>query len=98
MSLFSSKKSLTLKAAFLLLAISGVFYSTGSAARSAGVTTTNSCPTYSTYSTYYDDASMSGEEVGTLYVNCAGRSWKTGRITPYRTIDVIDYCINCLPQ
>jgi hypothetical protein len=96
MNLFSrARKPFVLAALALVLMLSGAFLPSGSGGRAHEVSAATAYG-YSTYITYYSDASHT-VEVGSRYIRCNGRATTTGTVTPYYTSEIIDVCCGSVP-
>jgi hypothetical protein len=96
MNLLSRTRKLFVFAALVLtLMLSGAFLSS-SRGGSAHEVSASSAYGHSTEYTYYSDASHT-VEVGSRYINCAGRATTSGTVTPYFTSEIIDVCCGSVP-
>jgi hypothetical protein len=98
MNLLSRSRKLFVFAALVLtLMLSGAFLSSSRGGSAHAVSATSATPPrYSTEYTYYSDASHT-TEVGSRYINCAGRATTSGTVTPYYTSEIIDVCCGTVP-
>ncbi|HEV7857958.1 MAG TPA: DUF6289 family protein [Pyrinomonadaceae bacterium] len=97
MNLFSRvRKPFVFAALVLALMLSGAFLSSNRGGGAHEVSATSAYPRYSTEYTYYSDASHT-TEVGSRYINCAGRATTSGTVTPYYTSEIIDVCCGSVP-
>jgi hypothetical protein len=79
----------------LALMLSGAFLRSSRGGSAHEVSTVTSYG-HSTEYTYYSDASHT-VEVGSRYINCAGRATTSGTVTPYYTSEIIDVCCGSVP-
>lgn len=94
MNVFSRVKRLfALAALALTLVLAGAFLGPSR----VGSTSVSVCNPYSTWVTYYSDASYT-VEIGYRYIRCNGTGTLTGSSSQYQQSEIIDVCCaGCVP-
>mgnify|MGYP003701055535 CR=1 FL=1 len=99
MNVFSRvKRSFALAALALTLVLAGAFLLSSRVGYTSVVSLCN--PRYSTWVTYYSDASYT-VEIGHRYIQCNGTGTLTGSSSSYQQSEIIDVCCQwvngCVP-